>query len=655
MRNLLLTLSLLIYLSFPDTLLGQGWQWAKGSTGGGIDSWPVATDLAGNVYAAGVTFGTGGAVSLGGYTVPYSPGSQVVLAKYDPNGNFLWALSTKNTGAWLINIATDPSGNVFLLGTFDNSSLQIGSFTLNNTTTYEQYFLAKISPAGSVIWAVNAGNAEYGATAGLEVVLGLGGLATDAAGNAYVVVNFTRPSVTIGAYTLYNADPSGNSDDIMVAKYDPVGNVIWATSIGGTGNDDAYGCTVTPAGDIYIAGNFASPSITMGASVITNTRPIQICFIGRLDASGSPVWAASSGGTSNDYAVGIASDASSNVYMTGSFKESSISFNGTAINNPTPDWLSLYLVKFDPSNNVLWSKTIYSESPYDPALQGGAWGYSIAISKCGSVWVAGAMKGDSVNIEGRSVKAPATSPDPIFIAGYDASGNYVGAGALPSGGDDQSGIACDATGNVYLCSDNWRDTMVVGSDSLVADSATELMYVAKFPYINQDSVVRKHTYTSFCLGQNNVMTATPGYANYSWSNGQTGNTYTATDSGLYLVKSSLNCKAFCTDSFEVRTDCECTKSLFVPNAFTPNGDGQDDIFYPRSGVDVKEIRSFRVYDRWGQLMFSRENIMPNDASNAWDGTYKNQKPLPDVYVWTVDATCENGVLISKKGSVTIIR
>ena len=105
----------------------------------------------------------------------------------------------------------------------------------------------------------------------------------------------------------------------------------------------------------------------------------------------------------------------------------------------------------------------------------------------------------------------------------------------------------------------------------------------------------------------------------------------------------------------MNSGCDCIKSLFVPNAFTPNGDGQDDVFYPRSGDDVQMIKSFRVYDRWGELLFERENISPNDATNAWDGYYKNEKPRPDVYVWIVDAVCQNGVTTNKKGSVTIIR
>ncbi len=654
MRNLLYSVSLLVCMCLPRHLCAQGWQWAKGNTGGGVDAWPVATDPSGNVYAAGVTFG-GGPVFFGSFPVSYTAGSQDILVKYDPNGNFLWDIATQNANAWLISIATDNNGNVFLLGTFDNSSMRIGAFTLTNTTTYEQYFLAKVDPSGNVLWAINAGNAEYGATSGEVVVLGLGGLATDGSGNAYVVVNFIVPTVTIGAFTLNNADPTGNTDDIMIAKYDASGHLVWAKSIGGDANDDAFGCTVTPAGDIYIAGNFASPSITLGASTITNSTAMQVAFIARFDAAGDAAWASASGGNGYDNAVGIASDASNNVYMTGSFKENSIAFNGSTITNPTPGWRSLYLAKFDPSNNVSWARTISSAATFGPTLQGGAWGYSIAMSKCGTIWVSGAMKGDSVNIDGHILNTPASSPDPIFIAGYNTFGSYAGSAILPSGGDDQNGIACDATGNVYMCADNWKGSLVVAADSLFADSLTELMYVTKFASLDKDSITYKHSYTALCLSQANLLTASPGYTDYSWSNGHAGSSYNATDSGLYWVKGGLNCKAYCTDSFRINAGCDCVKSLFVPNAFTPNGDGQDDVFYPRSGVDVKTIKSFRVYDRWGEVMFERENIYPNDASNAWDGSFKGEKPRPDVYVWIVDAVCENGVMTNKKGSVTIIR
>jgi len=111
----------------------------------------------------------------------------------------------------------------------------------------------------------------------------------------------------------------------------------------------------------------------------------------------------------------------------------------------------------------------------------------------------------------------------------------------------------------------------------------------------------------------------------------------------------------CTNSDTVTIYVICDKSqIFMPNAFTPNGDGQDDVFYPR-GSGISTIKSFRIYNRWGELLFKREGIGVNDVANAWDGTYNGSMPKPDVYVYIVDAICETGAPISIKGDVTIIR
>jgi gliding motility-associated-like protein len=110
----------------------------------------------------------------------------------------------------------------------------------------------------------------------------------------------------------------------------------------------------------------------------------------------------------------------------------------------------------------------------------------------------------------------------------------------------------------------------------------------------------------------------------------------------------------CRVSDTVTVHIFCNKSqLFLPNTFTPNGDGQNDVFYPR-GTGISKIRWFRIYNRWGQLLFERSNIGPNDISNAWDGTYLGDTPRPDVYVWEVEAICETGEPLFVKGDVTII-
>ena len=117
------------------------------------------------------------------------------------------------------------------------------------------------------------------------------------------------------------------------------------------------------------------------------------------------------------------------------------------------------------------------------------------------------------------------------------------------------------------------------------------------------------------------------------------------------VYSSFGCKA--SDTVTITIYCDKSQ-IFVPNTFTPNGDGENDVLYPR-GKGISVIKSFRIYNRWGNLLFERAGIQINDAANAWDGSYQGSMPRPDVYVYVLDAVCETGEPINIKGDVTIIR
>jgi len=111
----------------------------------------------------------------------------------------------------------------------------------------------------------------------------------------------------------------------------------------------------------------------------------------------------------------------------------------------------------------------------------------------------------------------------------------------------------------------------------------------------------------------------------------------------------------CFDSAKVTVHVVCDKSqVFIPNSFTPNGDGMNDIFYPR-GAGIKTVKSFQIYNRWGEMLFEKDNFNINDALSGWDGRYKGAEPKPDVYVYIIVAQCESGEEITWKGDVTIIR
>jgi len=107
------------------------------------------------------------------------------------------------------------------------------------------------------------------------------------------------------------------------------------------------------------------------------------------------------------------------------------------------------------------------------------------------------------------------------------------------------------------------------------------------------------------------------------------------------------------DSVFVRVRCN-GDSVFIPNTFTPNGDGLNDVFYPR-GKGIAYVSSFRIFNRWGELVFERNNFMLNDEHNGWDGTYKGRQLSPDVYMYTISSRCANGEIIEWKGDVTLVK
>ncbi len=103
----------------------------------------------------------------------------------------------------------------------------------------------------------------------------------------------------------------------------------------------------------------------------------------------------------------------------------------------------------------------------------------------------------------------------------------------------------------------------------------------------------------------------------------------------------------------VKVICE-NKNYFIPNTFSPNNDGQNDVFYPR-GRSLDRIQSMRIFNRWGELVFEKKNFAPNSATDGWDGSIRGQKAATDAYVYIIEVICENGQIIPLKGNVTLIR
>jgi gliding motility-associated-like protein len=116
----------------------------------------------------------------------------------------------------------------------------------------------------------------------------------------------------------------------------------------------------------------------------------------------------------------------------------------------------------------------------------------------------------------------------------------------------------------------------------------------------------------------------------------------------YIVRVSNNAGCFALDSIRVRV-FKIKPDLLVPNAFTPNGDGNNDIFKPIP-IGMKSLDVFMVYNRWGQMLYSGSG---NDA--AWDGTFAGRKQETATYVWYAEGVDYLNNKLKRKGSVVLIR
>ncbi|HEX8315208.1 MAG TPA: gliding motility-associated C-terminal domain-containing protein, partial [Flavisolibacter sp.] len=121
----------------------------------------------------------------------------------------------------------------------------------------------------------------------------------------------------------------------------------------------------------------------------------------------------------------------------------------------------------------------------------------------------------------------------------------------------------------------------------------------------------------------------------------------------YLVKVTTPYGCSATDTVSIKVFCK-DGQVFIPNAFTPDGDGLNDKLMVR-GSGIVSVKYFRIFNRWGDLIFERGNFRPNDPLYGWDGKVRGVLSGPEVFVYTCEVLCENGASFVYKGNVSIIK
>jgi gliding motility-associated-like protein len=116
------------------------------------------------------------------------------------------------------------------------------------------------------------------------------------------------------------------------------------------------------------------------------------------------------------------------------------------------------------------------------------------------------------------------------------------------------------------------------------------------------------------------------------------------------VENRFGCKA--QDKVKVTVACQ-KANVFIPNLFSPNGDNVNDVFFVR-GIGLQKVRSIRIFNRWGQIVFSKNNFNANDATEGWDGRYKGKLLSTDTYIYMAEVVCGNGTVFSLNGNISLV-
>jgi len=373
---------------------------------------------------------------------------------YSQPPTFVWAKQIKGTNDHNgKSVVTDIFDNIYITGDFEEK-IFFETDSLNSLQNRDM-FVAKYDAFGNLLWAKQGSGAE--SVAGRSI-------ATDKNGNCIVLGDFGGIA-TFGSLNLISPDEY----DIYIAKYDPSGNVLWAKKAGGMDRDEGNGICTDNVGNIIITGSFEGTAI-FETFTLTSEEDDDM-FVAKYDALGNLLWVKTGSGPYSDCGITVSSDNNNNIVVGGIFSKS-ISFDQTTLYDHYPyvaDTRS-YIVKYDPSGNVMWANKIVGEGHVTDYIV-------ISCDKSNNVIFTGNFKG-KINLDGTTLSS--TDSYDFFVAKYDAFGSLLW--AKKGGGeffDFVTDVAVDENENISIVG-SFQGIVNFNITTLICDEDNHLLFIAKY-------------------------------------------------------------------------------------------------------------------------------------------------------------------------------
>ena len=557
-----------------------------------------------------------------------------------------WVKSAGGVGSEKgITIGVDAQGFVYIGGYF-NGTANFGPHVVNSAhATDKDIFVAKLDTNGNFLWATSAGGGIDDRLLGMHV---------DPAGIVYATGTFWG-SATFGPHFL-SAGPNGGYDDSWLAKMDNNGNWLWVKTFGAPsitfeypvwiGDDHGYDVETDANDNIYITGWWSGPTAYFDSFTLTNPKWTSdtMCagYVGKMDPSGNFLWVKMFDGVDDlrgERDNRMAVDNAGNVFVTGGFEKTGNYGPFTLTSNGSWD---IFVTKLNTNGDFQWASRAGSNK--------GDRGNGIAVDSNGDVYVSGEYR-NKADFGPDSLKHKKRKD--IFVAKMDANGNWLWSSRARSSSKDKANqMHVDANFNSFVCGEI-GDTTKFGSIKLFnADSANafagQLSASGKWLWAKQGgSISNKERSNDIVVdkwGNSYIIGFYEGNANFD---GHTISSLGKKDIFIWKID-----KYIAPDEplppdpgLPIPTGI---KGAHVPQAFSPNQDGNNDILFVYGGqiVDIQ----FQIYDRWGEMVFST-----NDPFEGWDGTFNGKSCSSGVYVYMARVTYFDGDLETITGNVTLVR
>lgn len=320
------------------------------------------------------------------------PNNDAFLCRYDTDGNFKWATAWGgNGGDEAYGLAADGTGFVYVCGDFSTTLMDLSPLGLATSVTNQgkwDAFVLKFDASGTCRWARCWGGAYYDDCTCIAV---------DAAGNVCGGGMFASQTADFdpgpAVHDLHANNPGGDWGmvDVFLTKFDSNGDFLWARNWGGPSHwDAAQGVGLDLLSNVYVAGYFADTVDfnPMGTPTNVTAAGGDDAFLCKYDASGAFQWVTAWGGSTNDYARGIAIDGDGYVYVPGDFSSTNVDFDpgpGATVFS-SHGGKDIALGKFDASGKFLLGRACGGSA--DDTAYG-----SLTVDASGNVLMAGTFVG----------------------------------------------------------------------------------------------------------------------------------------------------------------------------------------------------------------------------------------------------------------------